>query len=309
MENYVLWKSIPTSIVGKLVKLSAGLLPLSIGIMAVIGILSTLPTSDDPAFAIVAAGLCAAMFCGIGVIILTFCFSNLSRSIGLTSLDRKGLVCEEYEGRNGDLFISLVLVAISIFIVIMGLMKGIPIAVVSIIFWIPGLFFLYSYFSLRKNLKEISATEVLLTSGVPTLGRVVTGRLIMGCECVGNITMTLYCKKGYWKSSREGSSTKTEEIMHKQSVRVSVDQNAGINSSQRRIIEFSTDLPCNRPESQASKEGVILWTLHAKGKAKITKNKEGEIKEKSFSRTWIIPVVTLDKNSDVLSEQLEGELI
>ena len=80
--------------------------------------------------------------------------------------------------------------------------------------------------------------------------------------------------------------------MHKQSVRVSVDQNAGINSFQRRIIEFSTDLPCNRPESQASKEGVILWTLHAKGKAKITKNKEGEIKEKSFSRTWIIPVVT-----------------
>lgn len=310
MENYVLWKSIPNSIVGKLVRLSAGLVPLTIGVMAVIGILSTIPTSGDPAFAIVAAGLCAAIFCGIGVIVLTTSFSNLSRPISLSYLDNKGLLCEEVEGKSGDLVIGLVLVTIALLIVIMGMMKGLPIAVVSIIFWIPGLFFLYSYFSLRKDLKEISATEVLLTSGVPTLGGVVKGRLIIGCECVSNITMTLYCKKRYWKSSKEGSSTNTTEVLHKQGVIVTADKSAEANSSQRSIIEFSTELPCDRPESKASKkEGVILWTLHVQGKAKITKNNEEKIKEKSFSRTWVIPVVTTDQYSDILSKQLEGELV
>jgi len=309
MENYVLWKSIPSSIGGKLVKLSAGLVPLSIGIMAVIGILSTIQTSDDPAFAIVAAGLSAAIFCGIGVIIFTLSFSNISRTISLTSLDKKGLMCEEAEGKNGGLLIGLVLVTISILIVIMGVMKGPPIAVVSIIFWIPGLFFLYSYFSLHKDLQEIAATEVFLTSGVPTLGRVVTGRLIMGYECVGDLTMTLNCEKRYWKSSIEGHTSNTVEVMHKQSVRVTVDNNAGTNSSQGSIIELSTEIPCDLPESQASKDGIIIWTVFAKGKAAIAKSKEGKIKEESFSRTWTIPVVTIDQNSNVLSHQLEGELV
>lgn len=309
MERYILWKSIPASIWGNLVKLLAAIPPLGVGVMGVVGILSTLPTSDNPDFAIVAAGLCAAIFCGTGALILYFSFSNKSRVIDLVSLNKKGLVCEESEGRNYSLYVGIVLIVISMLIVIMGYMIGIPAAFVSIFFWVPSVFCIYSYYSLNRNLQEIAASEILFSTGTPTLGRASTGHFMMNGTSIGTLSMELKCEKCSWESTKEGSEKKTTELIHKQSISISVEKDAGGNSSKANLIQFSIDIPGSKPESQGSAEGAIIWTVRAKGKAAIIKGNEGKIKEEKFSRTWIIPVITGSMNTEILSNKLEGELI
>jgi len=189
MNNFVLWRSLPDSRVGKVVKLLPVLALAWLGFWAAASMLGTIPTSDDPQFVVVAAALVVNIFCGISILILVLGKTKGARTIDLASLGQQGLVCEEAEGRGG-LIIGLILLGIAVLIVVMGVMRGVPIAVTSIIFWIPSLLFLHGHFSQRRYLKIISATHMIFTSGTPTIGADFSGSLVIGCRRDRNMNLT-----------------------------------------------------------------------------------------------------------------------
>ncbi|MEH6449140.1 MAG: hypothetical protein V7765_10755 [Oleispira sp.] len=307
MNDFVLWHSLPDSLMGKVVKLLLVLALAWSGIWVAASMLGTIPTSDDPTFVVVAAALAVNIFCGISALILILGKTKGAQTIDLASLEQQGLVCEETEGR-GELLIGLILLGIAVLIVIMGVMRGVPIAVTSIIFWIPSLLFLHGYFSLRRYRKIISATHIIFTSGTPTIGADFSGSFVMGCRRDREITLTILCERHFWYS-KEGSTSRSIETLHQNKIALSVGEDEELSTLQGSLEEFVIPLPNNLPGSQINQDGsVIIWSIRAEGKAIIERNINEKVRKQSFSRTWIIPVVNKDNNADALSKYLDEEL-